>query len=102
MALKANMFVFNENYCRQMDGMVICSRFASNFADMFMDEIDVSWSIEHGEKKLLKFVEAPNTFHNNIEFTMKLEKNGELEFSNVLVSRRSDAGKMSTHSNNER
>jgi len=51
----------------------------------YVDDTFVIWS--HGKEKLMDFLKHLNGIHNNIQFTMEIEREGHLPFLDIDVNR---------------
>ena len=51
----------------------------------YVDDTFVIWS--HGKEKLMDFLKHLNGIHNNIQFTMEIEREGHLPFLDIDINR---------------
>ena len=103
-ALKNNIFEFDEKTFKQKRGMAIRTKFAPPYAIVFMAEfeekllenfekktmtwwryiVDICFIWEHGEESLKVFIEQVNMFHSTIKFTDDYSKK-EVDFLDVNI-----------------
>ena len=55
----------------------------------YVDDTFVIWP--HGRERLMEFLDHLNSLHNNIEFTIEIEKDGHLPFLDIDIYRRMDS-----------
>ena len=103
-ALKNNIFQFNEKTLKQLRGTAIGTKFAPPYAIIFMADLeerilkdielkpriwwryidDIFFIWEHGEDSLKQFIETLNACHPTIKFTAEWSKE-EINFLDVNV-----------------
>ena len=108
LAVKECIFLFNNSYYKQIDGVAMGSPLGPTLANAFLCHHEVTWLNDCPDqfKPLLyrryvddcfllfkqpdhvdKFLDYLNLKHSNIEFTVEAERNNSLPFLDVLVHR---------------
>ena len=107
-AVKDSPFIFNNKLYRQKDGVAMGSPLSPTFANAFLchhekiwlDEcplafkplfykryVDDTFLLFKNPEQIPKFLNYLNSRHNNIKFTVELEKNNSLPFLDTLVTK---------------
>ena len=103
--LTSTYFLYDGRYYEQKDGVAMGSPLSPVIANFYMEKFEkialdsarktpthwyryvddtfVIWP--HGMEELEKFLDHLNTIHERIQFTMEVEKNGELPFLDILI-----------------
>ena len=87
-----SFFIFDGEYCPQIDGDAMGSLLGPKFANEFLpnvykryvDDIFVTFN---SYSQLLKFVDFMNYQHPNIKFTFEVEKNNNFSFLDAKICR---------------
>ena len=107
-------FTFNDEIFMQVDGVMMGSPLGPLFANIFMCELEneivpkledklCNWMryvddtfafIKPGEELYIQ--EQLNAYHQKIQFTFEMEKDGKLPFLDVLITRQPTGGKVDT------
>ena len=109
-ATSGTHFSFNEQFYEQVDGVGMGSPLAPTLANLFLGYHEGKWIDEYGGNKPLyykryvddviavfndeneakAFLEYLNTKHDNIKYTMEIEKDKKLAFLDVLLEHSGD------------
>ena len=108
LATKNALFIFNEVYFHQIDGVAMGSPLGPCLANVFMNFHEQIWLEEcpeeikpkfyrryvddifvlcESQEQLERFKEYLNSKHANINFTSEVEENGKLPFLDMLIDR---------------
>lgn len=109
-ALSSTYFLYDGRFYEQTDGIAMGSPLSPAIANFYMEHFEqaaletaihkpthffryvddtfVVWP--HGKETLQEFLQHLNGINSNIQFTMEVEKNGQLPFLDILISKKTD------------
>ena len=115
LACKNALFIFDDTYYHQIDGVAMGSPLGPRLANVFMNYYEQIWLddcpidikpkfyrryvddifvLSESQEQLEKFKDYLNSKHENINFTSEFEKDGKLPFLDMLIDRNN--GKIQT------
>ena len=85
---KPSLFMFNDVYYYQVDGVAVGSSFRPTLDNLFLIYYESKWLLKNHVKKFLRYI---NSRHYDLKFTFKEEKDNKISFLDICISRNTSA-----------